>query len=134
MVKDREAWHAAVHGVENSWTQLSDSTSTTTVGNHLSNFFTLPIFLNCQMIIEWSTLSSWLTSHVVVRGSALMMLSVSYCQLLMASHCGSYCQDLISLENFLNHHCTVHLLAVQGPNTLLMLWVFSAAVMYIELK
>ena len=24
MVKDREAWHAAVHGVAKSWTQLSD--------------------------------------------------------------------------------------------------------------
>ena len=24
MVKDREAWRAAVHGVEKSWTQLSD--------------------------------------------------------------------------------------------------------------
>ena len=24
MVKDREAWHAAVHGVANSWTQPSD--------------------------------------------------------------------------------------------------------------
>ena len=24
IVKDREAWHAAVHGVTNSWTQLSD--------------------------------------------------------------------------------------------------------------
>ena len=23
-VKDREAWHAAVHGVTKSWTQLSD--------------------------------------------------------------------------------------------------------------
>ena len=26
MVKDREAWHAAVHEVTESWTQLSDST------------------------------------------------------------------------------------------------------------
>ena len=26
MVKDREAWHAAVHGVTKSWTGLSDST------------------------------------------------------------------------------------------------------------
>ena len=26
LVKDREACHAAVHGVANSWTQLSDST------------------------------------------------------------------------------------------------------------
>ena len=24
IVKDREAWHAAVHGVTESWTQLSD--------------------------------------------------------------------------------------------------------------
>ena len=24
MVKDREAWHPAVHGVTKSWTQLSD--------------------------------------------------------------------------------------------------------------
>ena len=24
LVKDREAWHAAVHGVTKSWTQLSD--------------------------------------------------------------------------------------------------------------
>ena len=28
MVKDREAWHAAVHGVSKSWTQLSDWTTT----------------------------------------------------------------------------------------------------------
>ena len=26
LVKDREAWRAAVHGVSNSWTQLSDLT------------------------------------------------------------------------------------------------------------
>ena len=24
MVKDREAWHAAVHGITKGWTQLSD--------------------------------------------------------------------------------------------------------------
>ena len=26
MVMDREAWHAAVHGIAKSWTQLSDWT------------------------------------------------------------------------------------------------------------
>ena len=29
MVKDREAWHAAVHEVTESWTQLSDIHTTT---------------------------------------------------------------------------------------------------------
>ena len=29
IVKDREAWHAAVHGVAKSWTWLSDCTTTT---------------------------------------------------------------------------------------------------------
>ena len=29
MVKDREAWHAAVHGVAKSWTRLSAWTTTT---------------------------------------------------------------------------------------------------------
>ena len=29
MVKDREAWHASVHGVTKCWTQLSDWTTTT---------------------------------------------------------------------------------------------------------
>ena len=29
LVKDREAWHAALHGVANSWTWLSDWTKTT---------------------------------------------------------------------------------------------------------
>ena len=29
IVRNREAWHAAVHGVAKSWTQLSDRTTTT---------------------------------------------------------------------------------------------------------
>ena len=33
MVKDREAWRAAVHGVSKSWTQLSDSTATASNGD-----------------------------------------------------------------------------------------------------
>ena len=30
IVKDREAWHASVHGVSKSWIGLSDSTTTET--------------------------------------------------------------------------------------------------------
>ena len=29
IVKDREAWHAAVHGVTKSWTQLSNNNNNT---------------------------------------------------------------------------------------------------------
>ena len=36
MVKDKEAWHAAVHGIAKSWTQLSDWTTTSEWG---STFF-----------------------------------------------------------------------------------------------
>ena len=33
IVKDREAWHAAVHGVGNSWSELSDWIIATTIHN-----------------------------------------------------------------------------------------------------
>ena len=44
--------------------------SFTSWGTHLLSFFTFPICLKSQMTLEWQTLSSWATSHVVVRGSA----------------------------------------------------------------
>ena len=31
IVEDRKAWHVVVHGVAKSWTQLSDSTTTTKI-------------------------------------------------------------------------------------------------------
>ena len=37
MVKDREAWHAAVHGVAKSWTQLNDWTTTLNQGRIREN-------------------------------------------------------------------------------------------------
>ena len=77
------------------------------------------------MMIESPTLSSSATSHVVVRGSALMMalnwsLSTSSSWPLCAwSGLSS------SLQNFLNHHCTF--VTSSGPNALLMLQAASAA-------
>ena len=59
---------------------------------HLLSFFTFPICFKCQMSIEWLMLSSSATSHVVVRGSASMILSVGPCQLLMTNHCTSHLQ------------------------------------------
>ena len=37
LVMDREAWHAAVHGVAKSWARLSDSTTKTTGMKHLES-------------------------------------------------------------------------------------------------
>ena len=36
-------------------------------------FFTFPICFKYQVTIEWSTLSSSASSHVVLRGAALMI-------------------------------------------------------------
>ena len=40
---------------------------------HHLNFFTFPICFKCQTTIEWSALSSWANSWVVVKGSASMI-------------------------------------------------------------
>ena len=91
-------------------------------------FFTFSICFKCRTTIEWSMLSSSATSCVAVRGSALMMalswlLSTSNGQPL----CSSPSRLPSPLQNFLNHHCTVHVLSVPGPNALLMLQVVSTA-------
>ena len=52
----------------------------------LLSFFTLSVCFKCQMTVEWLKLSSLATSHVVVTGSALIMLSTSCCQLPMVSY------------------------------------------------
>ena len=49
---------------------------------HLSSFFIFPICFKCQMVIEWLTLSFLATSHIVLKGQALMILSDGLCQLL----------------------------------------------------
>ena len=80
---------------------------------------TFPICFQCRMTIDWSMLSSSATSHVIVRGSASMMalnwsLSTSDGQPL----CSSSPRLSSPLQSFLNHRCTVCLLAVLGPNGL----------------
>ena len=75
-------------------------------GIHLSSFFTFPVCFNCLVIIEWSTLSSSATSHVVGRGSALMILAVGRCRLLIASHTHLIFKALISFAKHLDHLCT----------------------------
>ena len=55
------------------------------------SFFTFPICFKCCITIEWLRLSSSAISHVVLRGSASVILSIDRCQLpmvekAMASH------------------------------------------------
>ena len=37
MVKDKRSWHATVHGVTKGWTQLSNSTITSKIFQHIIN-------------------------------------------------------------------------------------------------
>ena len=102
--------------------------SVSSEGTDLSNFFTFPICFKYQMTIEWSMLSSLAASHVVIRGSALMMalnwsLSTSNGQ---PPHSSSS-SHLSPLQNFLNYQCTVRSLAFPRPAVSLMLQVVSAA-------
>ena len=50
-VKDREAWCAAVHGDEKSWTRLSDWTVTVSLPN--------PWFLMFQTVLSWVYILPW---------------------------------------------------------------------------
>ena len=102
--------------------------SVSSQGTHLLSFFTFPICFKCQMTVEWSTLSSSATSHIVVRQSGSTM-ALNW---LLSAHDGwplpfSSSRLLSSLQNFLNHHWALHSLATPEPNLSLMLWVVSAA-------
>ena len=62
IVKDREAWHAAVHGVTKTWTRLSDCT---TIINSIKLFFqnlhgnpTLSLLLLDYCLICFQTIDS----------------------------------------------------------------------------
>ena len=48
MVKDREAWCTAVHGVANSWTWLSNWTTEHQIPNHRSRYPKIPRQNKCQ--------------------------------------------------------------------------------------
>ena len=49
IVEDREAWHAAVHGVAKSWTRLSDRTMTTATWMDLAIVILSEVFRERQI-------------------------------------------------------------------------------------
>ena len=76
-------------------------------GTHLASFFTFPVCFKCQKSVEWSSLRSLATSRVVVRGSALMILSVGHCQFTMLTTTRLIFKALLSFAKLLEPlHCT----------------------------
>ena len=98
---------------------------------HLSSSFTFPACFSCWMTIELLTLSSLAVSHVVTRGCASMILPIVIVKLRWAATALLIFKAHVSLkmevQNFLNLHCTICLLAVPRWSAFLMLWVVSAA-------
>ena len=123
---DRGAWQAEVPRVTQSWTCLKQLSLRVQLMRHplvelfhLSNL--LRILNNCKPQHQlWLMLSSSATSRVVVRGS-VSMIALSWS---LSTSSGQPPHPHLQgspLHTFLNHHCTVHSLAVPGPNVLLML-------------
>ena len=68
MVKDREAWCAAIHGVTKSWTWLSDLTPTTNLGESKHNGFEMNgVELLLTTIHDW-----YLSISNIPRGASLV--------------------------------------------------------------
>ena len=98
-------------------------------GTHLLRFFIFPVYFKCWTTLEWITLSSLETSHVVIRGSASVMLSVGLCQLPVAIHCTPHLQSSHLLCKKLEPPLHGRFISCPGSNVLLMLWVVSAALL-----
>ena len=94
-------------------------------------FFDLPSLLQMpddHRMADFEFFGSFLCSYKRMNFDDPLNWSLLHaCQLPMAGHCTPVFKALVSFANFLNHHCTVHLLAVPGSNALLMLRVISAA-------
>ena len=56
LVVDREAWHAVVHGVAKSWTQLSDWTELNWSAYLRLLIILIPVYDSSSRHIEWCTL------------------------------------------------------------------------------
>ena len=87
----------------------------------LIELFHLSSLPQIQMTVEWSMLSSWATSHVVVRES-VSVIALNWSLSASNGHPLYSVSSRLSypLQNFLNHYCTVCSLAVARSNVLLM--------------
>ena len=70
IVKDREAWRAEVHGVANSWTGLSNRTTTATLGSVRGKHYFFFFFLT-QSLLDFIFYKSPNFSETVIGRSNL---------------------------------------------------------------
>ena len=85
------------------------------------------ICFKCQTTVERSTFISQATSHVIVRGSSLMIAVIGCCQLSMAGHCTPHFQGshLLCKTSFLKK--ILYYLFIFGfAGSLLLLRLFSS--------
>ena len=121
--EDTSKWHFPWF-VDNSW------------GTHLSSFFTFPICVKCWVTIEWLVDDgffgnfSWSCKRISFDDPAIWLLS-NFQWLATAL---SSSRLLSPLLNFLNHHRTIHLLEIPGPNALLMLSCLCCFTTHFELE
>ena len=126
-VKDREAWCAAVHGVANSWTRLSDRTTKMTpklaVKKKITHLFSQVVHLVWGRL-PWSPLSPGCVS--VVRSG---LTDCWGCDLCFSSHGLSISSGLVSAPSHGSHRVQVQWERV-SPSVQewlfesLLLWVF----------
>ena len=83
--RDGEAWHAAVHGVAKSWTQLSEWTTTQLL--HSPSLLSSSTLLHLRHTPAWSSRNGWAQLYVMLIGWVWGPTSglISECQALDSS-------------------------------------------------
>jgi len=118
MVKDREAWCAAVHEVAKSQTRLSDQTTT-----FVYTFF-WPCSVACGILVPQSGMEQWkhwVLTYGLTGNSHLFILFV-YC---LFSICG-ICSDMILLI----HLCLLSFLLISLARGLPVLLIFTSSIWF----
>ena len=97
LVMDREAWHAAVHGVSKSWTWLSDWTTICDLHSYNSNqFSSVQLLSRVQLFVTPWTAARQASLSITNSRSLLKLMSI---ESVMASNHLILCPPLLFLPS-----------------------------------